>query len=459
MLSFRGIAVIALVGLAIRFALAPFTSWTYDVYPYYSAMADSLSGLGIYGHVMYSYPPLFMVITYPFVLLLSLFQDPSGFVMFQPTMVGAAQATGMLVPYVTSPEFNLAIKFPLIIGDLLAGMIIFLIVRDLYGETWAKRAFVLWFLNPLVILTGSMMGQFDVLPALMTLAALYFAIRQKYLFAGFALGVGTLLKVYPVFLIFFYLTVIIVMNRKRTIPWISKHGGKQVVELLAGGAIALVTVLPFFIASGRFTELILRRTDYQQFGGISVWSLWNGLIPEISPDSAFPDLHLSTLIYIAILGASVLWAWWAVKGRTGTDLHKRLIRGNLLFVATLLILQPLSNPQHLIWLIPLLLLVAPEGTRMEWRFAALSVLGVLFLSSLQSFYALFYPLASYVGLVEIETLNSNIVLYYNSADPLSHIFILSAVIFSATLFLYSIFLPAKYDPLSYLTRNPEVKEK
>ncbi|HEY3419532.1 MAG TPA: glycosyltransferase 87 family protein [Methanomassiliicoccales archaeon] len=460
LLPFKGIVIIALIGLAIRFLIAPFTSWTYDMYPYYSAMVDSLSGLGVYGHVMYSYPPLFMVITYPFTLLLSLFQDPSTFVMFQPSMVGVAQSTKMLVPYVTSPSFNLAIKTPMIIGDLLAGLFIYAIVRDLSNQVWAKRAFILWFLNPLVILTGSIMGQFDVLPALMTLIAIYFAIKEKYLFVGLALGLGTLLKIYPAFLFFFYITMIVLLNREKTIPWITRRGRRQLLELVAGGAICLLTILPFFITSGRFTEVILRRTDYQQFGGFSIWSIWNVVIPGTSPDTTFPDLHLTTLIYVAILVASVLWAFWVVreKERNGPDFKKRMIKGHILFVATILVLQPLTNPQHLIWLLPLLLLFIPGDRRMELRFMVLSIIGALFLFSLQSFYALLYPLASYIGLVDIATLNQNIFLYYNSTNPLSHNYVLGIVVFSAMFCLYTIFLPPKFDPMTYLLRKRTTEE-
>jgi len=458
LLPFKGILIIAIIGLAIRLLVAPFTSWTYDVYPYYSAMADSLSGLGIYGHVMYSYPPLFMVITYPFVLLLSLFQDPSSFVMFQPSMVSVAQSTNMLVPYVTSPSFNLAIKTPLIIGDLLAGLFIYLIVRDQANEVWAQRAFILWFLNPLVILTGSMMGQFDVLAALTTIIAIYFALKERYLFVGLALGVGTLLKIYPVFLFFFYLVVIILLNRERTMPWISRQGRRKIMELLVGGGICLLTVLPFFITSGGFTEVILRRTDYQQFGGFSMWSIWNLFSPNTSPDTAFPWLHLTTLIYVAILVASVLWAFWAVKDKDGTGFKKRLIKANMLLMGTILVLQPLSNPQHLLWLLPFLLIFLPWERRMELRFMALSVIGVLFLLSLQSFYALLYPAASFTGWFDISTLNANIFTYYNSNSLLNHVDVLSTVIFSGMIILFTVFLPSRYDLLTYIRRKKARRE-
>jgi hypothetical protein len=454
LLPFKGIVLIGLIGLAIRLLIAPYTSWTYDVYPYYSAMVDSLSGLGIYGHVMYSYPPLYMVVSYPFTLFLSLFQDPSSFVMFQPSMVGAAQTTNMLVPYVTSPSFNLAIKAPMIIADLLAGLFIYLIVLELSGEVWAKRAFILWTLNPLVILTGSVMGQFDVLPALMTLVALYFAIRERYLLVGLALGLGTLLKIYPAFLLIFYLFVIIALNWRRTMPWISRKGARQLLELVVGGAVSLLAVLPFFITSGGFTELILRRTDYQQFGGVSVWSLWNVFSPKTSPDTAFPFLHITTLIYVAILVAAILMAIWTARtrGNDEVDIKKRIVKGNILVVAIILALQPLSNPQHLIWLLPLLLLLIPSDRSMELRFMALSIAGVIFLFSLQSFYALLYPLASFTSLVDISTLNQNIILYYTSTDPLHHTAILGVAIYSAMIFIYTMFLPSRYDPVAYLQK-------
>jgi Gpi18-like mannosyltransferase len=456
----HGIAILVIAGLAIRIIAAPFTSWTYDVYPYYSATVDSLSGLGIYGHVMYSYPPLFMVVTYPFTLLLSLFQDPSTFVSFQPSMVGTAQATGLLVPYVTSPWFNLAIKAPIIICDLLVGLFIYQIVKELYNDLWAKRAFILWFLNPFVILIGSMMGQFDVLPALMTVVALYFAIKERYLLVGMALGFGTLLKVYPAFFVIFYFALIVLMNWKKGAPWISKHGVRQVISLAAGCAISLLAVIPFFLSSNGFMDVILRRTDYQQFGGISIWSIWNAFNPGTTPDAAFPILHLTTLIYVAILAAAIMWAWWAAKKHDlqENELNKRLVTANVLFVATLLLLQPLTNPQHLIWLLPLLILLLPQGIRMEWRFIALSITGALFLLSLQSYSALLYPLASFTNIVPISSLNNDIYQYFTATRFLPHTYVLGLAIFSAMISLVTIFLPSRYDPFGCL-RKTDTREE
>ena len=90
---------------------------------------------------------------------------------------------------------------------------------------------------------------------------------------------------------------------------------------------------------------------------------------------------------------------------------------------------------------------------MELRFMALSIAGVLFLLSLQSFNALLYPMASYTGIVDISTLNQNIYTYYTSTNPLNHNYVLGTVIFSAMLCLYTIFLPSKYDPMTYFRKK------
>jgi hypothetical protein len=345
--------------------------------------------------------------------------------------------------------------------SLLAGLLIYKMVQDQYDEKWAKRAFVLWFLNPLVILTGSMMGQFDVLPALMTLVALFFALRQRYLFTGLALGIGTLLKVYPVFLFIFFFSVIVLMNRRSSAPWITRAGAKHILALIGGGALSLLAILPFFITSGAFTEVILRRTDYQQFGGLSIWSIWNLFDPGSSPDISFPFLHVDLLIYAAIAAVAILSAFWVTKKRDvqGQDLQKRLVMGNLLFIASLLLFQPLTNPQHLLWLLPLLIMVIPGSRRMEMRMAGLTITGALFLVSILSFNAFLYPLASYTGLIDVGTLNQNIMLYYTSADPLPHTYVLGLVIFTGMVLLLTTFLPEKYDPMNYLRTRKKPEER
>lgn len=448
----RYVVVIAVIGLAVRLLVAPYSSWTYDVYPYYSATVGSLSGEGIYGQVMYSYPPLFQVVTYPLTLILSLFIDPGTFGSFQPSMIDVGNTTRILVPFVTSPAFNLAIKLPMIIGDLLVGLFIYQIIKNLGNEVWARRAFILWILNPLAIVTGSMMGQFDILPALMTVAALYFALKQKYFVVGLLLGMGTLFKVYPIFLLVFYFVLILAMNFQEKMPWISKKGTFHIISLVTGGVASLITVLPFFANSDNFLDVIFRRTDYQQFGGASIWSVWNYFTNGSSPDVTLPWLHIGLLTYIMILATATASAIWVARrvGRPGRTFTKDLIVGNMFLIAAMLVLQPLTNPQHLLWLLPFLILFPEMGGRMEMRFIGLSIVGVLFLLSLLSFYALLYPLAVYTGLMDIGVLNNNIYLFYTTSSSIPHTFILGVVSSSALALLLSTFLPKRYDPLQWI---------
>ncbi|MFP4171008.1 MAG: hypothetical protein ACLFUV_08325 [Methanomassiliicoccales archaeon] len=95
--------VLIVLGMGVRLILAPWTSWTFDMFPFYSASMDMLLGNGMYGHANFSYPPLFGMVMYPFVHLLSLFLDPALFGMVEHSMVGVSQTTKMITPLVTHP--------------------------------------------------------------------------------------------------------------------------------------------------------------------------------------------------------------------------------------------------------------------------------------------------------------------------------------------------------------------
>ncbi len=90
--------------------------------------------------------------------------------------------------------------------------------------------------------------------------------------------------------------------------------------------------------------------------------------------------------------------------------------------------------------------------------AGLTIAGALFLVSILSFNAFLYPMASYTGLIDVGTLNQNIMLYYTSADPLSHTYVLGLVIFTGMVLLLTTFLPEKYDPMNYLRSRKKPEE-
>ncbi len=81
------------IGLAIRLLLAPFTSWTQDVYPFYRVAVDTLGGLDPYATSVYTYPPLLAYLLFPLNLLLGLLTGPASFATLVPSIAFAAETT------------------------------------------------------------------------------------------------------------------------------------------------------------------------------------------------------------------------------------------------------------------------------------------------------------------------------------------------------------------------------
>ena len=113
-----------------------------------------------------------------------------------PSLIEVSRATGMMVPFITSPLFNIVLKLPIIIGDALVGLTLYRIVEARSGAVSAEKAFLIWFLNPLVIFVSSVHGQFDVLAAYFALIGGMGFMEKRYLLSG-APGPGVLLKLFP----------------------------------------------------------------------------------------------------------------------------------------------------------------------------------------------------------------------------------------------------------------------
>jgi len=441
-----------LIGLAVRFLLAPWTSVPYDAYPFYSAAAGTLAGTGPYGMVLFSYPPLFAVISYPLILLYSQFFDPGNLGVFVPSMVEVSRTTGILVPFVTAPAFNLLLKTPLILGDMLVGLLIFRTVRSWKGEELAVKAFLIWFLNPLVIFVSAVHGQFDVLPAYCALVGMLAFMDRRYLLSGTVLGVGVLLKIFPVYLIVLCLVSLSLILVREA------RAGKGLVTLrpfalfIAGGGLSLATILPFLLSSSSFLEFVLRRGTYTSLGGLNLWFL-SPMIQalgtgDVTGGTVFP---LGTMLTVLGLALTVLVSFLLLRRPEGNE-RENFLLANTFVIVILLLTQPVTNPQHLIWLFPPLLLLSLVKPQMLGKLYILTVVGLLFNISLQSGFAFFYPWAQFVGSPGVTLLNDSIMTYFVSAGFVRYI-MLSVLGGVGAVVLASIMLPARLDPVESLLRR------
>lgn len=443
---------VVLIGFAVRLAVAPWTSWTYDTYPFYQGIVDTLACIGPYGHMAYSYPPAYAYVAAPFAWMLSLFLDPSQWIIFQPSLVGVGQITGMVNPMVTNPAFNLAFKMPLMIADYLTAVLLYHFVSLMKDRESARRVFVLWFLNPLVIFISSIYGNFDVLAVFFSVLSLYSMYRKMYLSAGLAIGLGIAFKLFPMYLGLFYFAYLLGLaiaewrNSVLIVPNLRNLG-----SFLAGGALGVSSILIMVFTDPSIMVFLTGRMGTNDMGGINVWGLLRTANALIS-GGGLPSNTLSTVtvisnyLLIAILFIVLIYVFVMLKGSKETN-EKQLLFGSMTVFIILLLFQSITHAHYLIWALPFVLLCSVYQERFEMKMALMTIAGVVFWLSLQSYLAFLYPLATYTGIVPVGTVNQTVVDYYLNVNGLSSEGTRIIPTIMGVLAMVTALLPQRVDPL------------
>jgi hypothetical protein len=179
------IVLLFVIGASVREGLAPFTGHPFDFelwirLGYYTAQGldpyritgpvPNLSMPGAGNMTSLGYPPV-----WPFVLA---------------ALYKLYALTGVSNRFF----YYLILKQPMIIGDLLDGLIIYKIVKQ-KSETKALKALAFWLLCPFIILISAVWGMFDQLVLVFVLVSVFWSTRTKT--TAVAEGVGILLKAIP----------------------------------------------------------------------------------------------------------------------------------------------------------------------------------------------------------------------------------------------------------------------
>jgi len=444
---------VVLIGFAVRAALAPWTSWTYDAYPFYQGIVDTLAGIGPYGHMAYSYPPGFAYVALPFAWVLSLFLDPSLWVSFQPSLVEVGQITGMVNPMVTHPAFNLAYKTPLMIADYLTGVVLYHFVSLIKDRTAARRVFILWFLNPLVIFISSIYGNFDILAVFFSVLSLYSMYRRMYLSAGLAVGLGIAFKLFPMYLGLFYFAYLLGLaiaewrNSTLIVPNLRNLGSYMI-----GGALGVSSILIMIFADPSVMVFLTGRMGTTDMGGINLWGLMRNINVIFNKGGSLPDdtvsavTTVSNYLLIAILFLILIYVFAMLRGGKESN-EKQLIFGSMTVFVILLLFQSITHAHYLLWALPFFLLCSVYQERFEVKMALLSIAGVVFWLGLQSYLAFLYPLATFTGIVPVGTIDQTVVDYYLSTSVLGSEGARIVPALMGVTALVTALLPPRIDPL------------
>jgi hypothetical protein len=260
-------------------------------------------------------------------------------------------------------------EYAMVFGLWMAAIFVagFFVVQRLFS----RQAAVLYLVYLVVGGMGTLLSRYDLLPALVTILALAAVLRGRFLSAYLLIAVGTLLKLYPLFLL-----PVVMLEHQRRLSWETRPAK----EVLVGAAACIGVVAGGFAAayllagSGALSPFGFARSRPFQVESVPasvLWLLSAGGFP-VRYDHSFNSFNLisdaaGTLTVISNLGllAGCLWVYWS-QGRRGLPVE----RAFLAVVCVVLVTSRVFSPQYMIWVLPLVAIV--EGFDLLWL--ALAVL-------------------------------------------------------------------------------------
>lgn len=381
-----------LIGLIVRFALAPFTGHPWDVKIWIDVGKRVFAGQNVYDVGVktnwywgyYAYPPLWMI----WCVFSYIFSANQYFMI-------------------------LVLKIPIIIADVFAAQAVYdVVLQRTKDEQKATKAFMFYFLNPFVILVGSIWGMFDAVPMILTFLSTIYLYNGRNTKSALALGLGIALKVYPAFLLplyFFYM----VYKRKEGFFDVLKY-------LLTCAAPTVVLSIPFLILNYKsYLTQILFHAGH--IGQLSWWFL-------ISHET-YIAVEYGFILFILLYGVLYFKTLARVKDEK-TDEFEGLNRGVLAILLAFFITSTKMNDHYLLWCVPNAIVDAfrlrdSKSKKLFIALIALDVIFILFLLPINNFFLIYY--------------------FYNSRDNIPLITgIAMALITLAPIFSYVCYLYLRY---------------
>ena len=375
------------VGLLVRYVLAPYTSYPHDVEPWQGVAVASMHHLDLYQRPGFSYPPLWGFLLRGVGSTLSaLGVHPSALGHDDAVYSTLGVQTQSYASIITSPLFNLAFKSVLFAFDLATAVLVYRIVRSLTGSSRrAAIGFAAWFLNPFVIYESAVHGAFDGIVAFFVIGAVALLLAGRLVWSGAAIAAGTMTKLAPLILLpLFVLLAIRSPGRAgtRTQSW------RGPTFVLAGFAAATaVTLLPLVVTGdlSRLSHSVFSRGDTSVVvGGFSFWgvrhfALFSGIFDWAVAHSTLATRISSVAELIAVLAVTVIAGIFVAR----RDWRQALLGGSCSVMIVALLVAPLTQPQYLEWVLPLIVVMVVVGLCRWWQLAAMSVgplvLGIGFL--------------------------------------------------------------------------------
>jgi hypothetical protein len=208
---------------------------------------------------------------------------------------------------------------------------------------------------------STLLGRFDLVPAVLTVTAYWAARSNRFNLAYLLIAAGTLVKLYPLFLL-----PLIAIEQSRQLGSARLWAVPPRPILKGVGIFAAVTGAGFAVARtlnpegwlSSFTYNTLRPVQVESVPATLLWvGTWMGL--PAWPDHSFHSFNLvgpleTPIGALSSLGlvAGCLWVYW--RHFTG---HLSLAKALLACVLVIMCTSKVFSPQYLIWVIPLVALI------------------------------------------------------------------------------------------------------
>jgi len=354
---------ILLIGLLIRLAISPFLAHPFDVYRFYFNGENFAAGTVPVSFYLVPYRFSFFLFAFPATLLFNFISGQFGsfsipLSALDPRLIPGPPFSISLIP---GPLFDLLVKLPLILSDLLVAIVLFrLVLRYAHNEAFALSATTAWLLNPFTIWVSSAWGMWDTLPALFALVALYLALDNKFFYAALALIVSIALKLYAG----------VLLPPLFVLAWRSTDR-KAMIKVAASFAIAGLSIFalsPVSIVEQLNTTLTESPVTWLSFSGLSIWSsatLFSGFNP------------ITASLVLLGGGFLVIYAWMWTKRFTGGFV--KAVSHFCIPIAFLLLFFRFIGENFVVWLLPFTAILSSEDARTRQLYWIIS--GIALLSS------------------------------------------------------------------------------
>jgi hypothetical protein len=398
-----------ILGLLLRIILMPYFVWPYDISEYQSGLAYFMSGYDPYLLHASIYPPLPYFLTFP--LLKTAYQFGMSFGLHSVSeILSGTNFAGMVPISEISTLFLILWKTPLVCFDLATGILIYYFVKELTSNyKISKLCFIFWFFNPLTLAISSLLGSYDAATGFFILLGAFFLFKSNYFSAGFSLGLGGLTKVSPIF-VAFPLAAVLLFNKDNLVASASRFrsNARNLLRFASGCVVPLAFFAPLVIEySGLISSGISKEISIT--GGLNQWFFAADTLRSEWTNSNIAAIQTAFWFYPVV--ALVIGIFFCCFFKFD---NKSILFLTALFTNLIYFFLPMTvQPQYLLWVLPLLLVLIPIARRYIWSVSLYSVAGLLFYLSLQSPQVFLYPLAMFTSLYPPRVLAASVNNYLN----------------------------------------------